>query len=50
LKIEKGNRIPSSKWEEITKQPEFVEKLCVYIKDDFDNLETMSLMTNRLVQ
>lgn len=35
LKIEEGKRIPSTKWEEITKQPEFVEKLCIYIKDDF---------------
>lgn len=36
LEIKQGHRIPSAKWEEITKQPEFVEKLCFYIKDDFD--------------
>lgn len=36
LDVKQGHRIPSAKWEEITKQPEFVEKLCFYIKDDFD--------------
>jgi type I restriction enzyme R subunit len=35
LKIEEGKKIPVAQWEEITKTPEFVTKLCIYIKDDF---------------
>lgn len=40
LGIEEGKKIPSAKWEEITKQPEFVDKLCVYIEEDFNKFRT----------
>jgi type I restriction enzyme, R subunit len=35
LKLKSGQKIPSARWEEITKQEAFVERLCQYIKDDF---------------
>lgn len=36
LKIEEGKRIPSKDWELVTKAPEFVDRLCEYIEDDFN--------------
>lgn len=39
LKIKEGEKIKSKDWEMVTKTPEFVEKLCPYIIDDFDEFK-----------
>lgn len=36
LNIREGKEISTKEWEEVTKQPVFVDKLCKYIVEDFD--------------
>ncbi|NFT08359.1 type I restriction endonuclease subunit R [Clostridium botulinum] len=35
LKLKDNEKIPAETWKRITKEPEFVNKLCKYIQDDF---------------
>lgn len=43
LKIGEGEKIPTKDWELVTKQPEFVARLCDYIEDDFKTFRDTKL-------
>jgi len=43
LNLDENDKIPAKDWELVTKQPEFVDKLCEYIESDFKGFRDIKL-------